>query len=419
MKRRRPQHQQQQQQQSTLWKNTLSFILLSSILPTLLNSESISSSIILQPLELEKRMKQKNKKIISGVTINPITNNIKSTNRKLPPRQVIFQDYINNDNALSINTSPQMADSNTSDNNNDDTNNNNEGVDVLPIILRPLTSTNEKSLGVLKNHPLLRSSITSSNEENNDGDSTINNLSIFYYNSTNRVENKLPDIVFDGDGHSIAISELLKTNNDILLETVLTMNNKDDSNSDTGHRPPPLPPHLPHYPHEEENKILPLPTLIPLNDLRNKTNGQETNFKPKTNTPAPTIKTTTSTTKNNIVTTTNTTTTKDSNTTTTNTTKQKIKINPSDWEHVAPEAQDQMIIVSTVATMALLVGALSARRLRSRQFLSSCIENESLEDELAYDTAYTTDNGSILGSGRGYDTFSSVPWQGDLEKFDV
>ena len=150
-----------------------------------------------------------------------------------------------------------------------------------------------------------------------------------------------------------------------------------------------------------------------------KTNGQETNFKPKTNTPAPTIKTTTSTTKNNIVTTTNTTTTKDSNTTTTNTTKQKIKINPSDWEHVAPEAQDQMIIVSTVATMALLVGALSARRLRSRQFLSSCIENESLEDELAYDTAYTTDNGSILGSGRGYDTFSSVPWQGDLEKFDV
>ena len=33
--------------------------------------------------------------------------------------------------------------------------------------------------------------------------------------------------------------------------------------------------------------------------------------------------------------------------------------------------------------MALLVGALSARRLRSRHFLASCIENESLEDELA------------------------------------
>jgi hypothetical protein len=74
------------------------------------------------------------------------------------------------------------------------------------------------------------------------------------------------------------------------------------------------------------------------------------------------------------------------------------------------QAQDQMIIVSTVATMALLVGALSARRLRSRQFLNSCIENESLEDEVAYDAAYTTN---------GYDTFGSGPWRGDLEKFDV
>ena len=71
------------------------------------------------------------------------------------------------------------------------------------------------------------------------------------------------------------------------------------------------------------------------------------------------------------------------------------------------QTRDQMIIVSTVATMALLVGALSARRMRSRQFLSSCIENESLEDEVAYDTAYTS----------GYDTFG--PWKGDLEKFDV
>lgn len=72
--------------------------------------------------------------------------------------------------------------------------------------------------------------------------------------------------------------------------------------------------------------------------------------------------------------------------------------------------------------MALLVGALSARRLRSRHFLSSCIENESLEDELAYDTAYTTTGGH---GGGGYDTFTStgssggLPWRGDLEKFDV
>ena len=72
--------------------------------------------------------------------------------------------------------------------------------------------------------------------------------------------------------------------------------------------------------------------------------------------------------------------------------------------------QDQSIIVSTVAVMALLVGALSARRLRSRSFLSSCIENESLEDDVAYDTAYTTTDNS-------YNTFGG--WKGDLEKFDV
>ena len=72
--------------------------------------------------------------------------------------------------------------------------------------------------------------------------------------------------------------------------------------------------------------------------------------------------------------------------------------------------QDQTIIVSTVAVMALLVGALSARRMRSRSILSSCIENESLEDDIAYDTAYTTTDNS-------YNTFGG--WKGDLEKFDV
>merc|ERR1739846_287054 len=92
------------------------------------------------------------------------------------------------------------------------------------------------------------------------------------------------------------------------------------------------------------------------------------------------------------------------------------------------QSQDQLIIISTVATMALLVGALSARRLRSRQFLSFCIENESLEDELAYDAAYTTQStvgASSLYAGGGYDTFASgkyggdLRWRGDLEKFDV
>lgn len=101
----------------------------------------------------------------------------------------------------------------------------------------------------------------------------------------------------------------------------------------------------------------------------------------------------------------------------------------SDSETLSPpQTQDQMIIISTVATMALLVGALSARRLRSRQFLSFCIENESLEDELAYDAAYTTQStvgASSFYAGAGYDTFGGnkyggdLRWRGDLEKFDV
>jgi len=82
-------------------------------------------------------------------------------------------------------------------------------------------------------------------------------------------------------------------------------------------------------------------------------------------------------------------------------------------------SQDQTIIVATVAVMALLVGALSARRLRSKSFLASCIENESLEDDLAYDDAYTTTAAAsgAMGADSSYNTFGG--WKGDLEKFDV
>ena len=78
-------------------------------------------------------------------------------------------------------------------------------------------------------------------------------------------------------------------------------------------------------------------------------------------------------------------------------------------------SQDQTIIVATVAVMALLVGALSARRLRSKSFLASCIENETLEDDMAYDSAYTTTGAA--GADSSYNTFGG--WKGDLEKFDV
>jgi hypothetical protein len=73
----------------------------------------------------------------------------------------------------------------------------------------------------------------------------------------------------------------------------------------------------------------------------------------------------------------------------------------------ASQPTDQSIIVGTVGIMALLVGALSARRLRSRGILQVCLDDEQLQDEAAYDTAYTVQN---------YSTFA---WKGDLEKFDV
>jgi hypothetical protein len=79
-------------------------------------------------------------------------------------------------------------------------------------------------------------------------------------------------------------------------------------------------------------------------------------------------------------------------------------------------AQDQSIIISTVAVMALLVGALSARRMRNRSVLSACIENESLEDDVAYDAAYSTT--LPQADGGSYNTFGGG-WKGDLEKFDV
>jgi hypothetical protein len=82
-------------------------------------------------------------------------------------------------------------------------------------------------------------------------------------------------------------------------------------------------------------------------------------------------------------------------------------------------AADNSIILCTVAVMALLVGALSARRLRARSILSACIENESLttRNQEAYDAAYTMND-----EGGAYATFAAPAashWKGDLEKFDV
>jgi hypothetical protein len=73
---------------------------------------------------------------------------------------------------------------------------------------------------------------------------------------------------------------------------------------------------------------------------------------------------------------------------------------------------DQSILVSTVGIMALLVGALSARRMRSRSYLLQvCIENESLEEQEEEIVS------EALFHQGSYQTFGG--WKGDLEKFDV
>ncbi|KAL7556466.1 hypothetical protein ACA910_006179 [Epithemia clementina (nom. ined.)] len=69
------------------------------------------------------------------------------------------------------------------------------------------------------------------------------------------------------------------------------------------------------------------------------------------------------------------------------------------------------VIVATVAVMALLVGALSARKLRGRaSILNACIENERLDHMSAVDDTATETNNTA---------YSTFHWKGDLEKFDV
>ncbi|KAL7463226.1 hypothetical protein ACHAXS_003599 [Conticribra weissflogii] len=130
------------------------------------------------------------------------------------------------------------------------------------------------------------------------------------------------------------------------------------------------------------------------------------------------------------------------------------------------QSQDQMIVFVTVATMAVMVGALSARRLRSRKMLESCMEpdlDEEDEDEEEWGLdrrmeqgfgsgnknvnfrtpvsnggyhddgeSYAGDSvgglsawmnsGGRLGARRagGYESFNgNLHWRGDMEKFDV
>jgi len=71
--------------------------------------------------------------------------------------------------------------------------------------------------------------------------------------------------------------------------------------------------------------------------------------------------------------------------------------------NAAQQSQDQMIVFLTVATMAIMVGMLSARRLRSRKFLEQCMTpdlEDDLDDVVRYDKKF---DGSGVGSNNnGY-----------------
>jgi len=69
--------------------------------------------------------------------------------------------------------------------------------------------------------------------------------------------------------------------------------------------------------------------------------------------------------------------------------------------NAAQQSQDQMIVFLTVATMAIMVGMLSARRLRSRKFLEQCMTPD-LEDDLddvRYDKKFDGNGRSSGGTG--------------------
>lgn len=90
---------------------------------------------------------------------------------------------------------------------------------------------------------------------------------------------------------------------------------------------------------------------------------------------------------------------------------------------------DQLIVFGTIATMAILVGMLSAKRLRNKRLLEHCMEGD-LEDD--WDEGKKNDNAPISSSmdrervsllyGEpmgGKKDFGGLHWRGDLEKFDV
>ncbi|KAL7489088.1 hypothetical protein ACHAW6_014676 [Cyclotella cf. meneghiniana] len=93
------------------------------------------------------------------------------------------------------------------------------------------------------------------------------------------------------------------------------------------------------------------------------------------------------------------------------------------------QSPDQMIVFGTIATMAILVGALSARRMRHKKLLEHCMETDLEEDWEEEEKGAPNRAGMMYrgydetpmgGGGRKYESFGgNLHWRGDMEKFDV
>jgi hypothetical protein len=82
-------------------------------------------------------------------------------------------------------------------------------------------------------------------------------------------------------------------------------------------------------------------------------------------------------------------------------------------------ASDKSLLVCTVGVMALLVGAVSARRLRHRSIVwSLCIDTDAAHDHDLY-AAPPTATGAGAASYHTFGSGGGGGWRGDLEKFDV
>ena len=88
-------------------------------------------------------------------------------------------------------------------------------------------------------------------------------------------------------------------------------------------------------------------------------------------------------------------------------------------------SQDQLIVFGTIATMALMVGMLSAKRLRNQRLLEHCMESdledweEEKKDGPPENKSMSRGFGEVMG-GKRYESFgNNLHWRGDMEKFDV